>query len=78
MSLNLRLKIQLSILFVVFTSFMVIGYLTSRYLSDRIKEKARVEISDYAQLIQNELAQFNWNNNKDTIAWEGKKLRQTW
>jgi two-component system nitrogen regulation sensor histidine kinase NtrY len=75
LSLNLRLKIQLSILFVVFTSFMVIGYLTSRYLSDRIKEKARVEISDYAQLIQNELAQFNWNNNKDTIAWEGKKIK---
>ncbi len=55
LSLNLRLKIQLSILFVVFTSFMVIGYLTTRYLSERIREKSRAEISNYATQIQTEL-----------------------
>ncbi len=67
LSLNLKLKIQLSILFVVFMSFIVIGYLTTRYLSNRIKEKARIEISDYAQLIQNELAPYFVNKADDSM-----------
>lgn len=58
LSLNLRLKIQLSILFVVLISFVVIGYLTSRYLNERIKENARTDISDIAQQIQNKLGEY--------------------
>jgi signal transduction histidine kinase len=67
LSLNLRLKIQLSILFVVFTSFIAIAYLTTRFLSERIKEKSRAEISDYAQLIQGELAQYFAQNLDDSL-----------
>ncbi|MCC7029836.1 MAG: GHKL domain-containing protein [Chitinophagaceae bacterium] len=67
LSLNLRLKIQLSILFVVFTSFIAIAYLTTRFLSERIKEKSRVEISDYAQLIQGELSEYFARNLDDSL-----------
>ncbi len=63
LSLNLRLRIHFAILVVVFLSFIAVGYYTSYYLIDRVKEKSRIEINNYSQSLQTEMSNyFNKNN----------------
>ena len=56
LSLNLRLRIQASILLIMLLTFLVIGVFTSKYMSDRVKEKSIIEISNNSQIIENEIA----------------------
>jgi two-component system nitrogen regulation sensor histidine kinase NtrY len=55
MSLNLRLRIQLSILIVELLSFIVIGYSTSYFLMNQVNDKNKQSIHQASYLIQDEL-----------------------
>ena len=55
LSINLRLRIHFAILLVVFISFVAVGYFTSVYLINRVKEKSITEISNLSQNIQHDI-----------------------
>lgn len=55
LSLNLRLRIQSSILLVVLLSFSAVGYFTYDYLIKRVKNKSTAEISTYGMSLMNKI-----------------------
>lgn len=52
LSLNLRLRIQLSIMMVEIASFVIIGYFTSVYLMRKVNEKMGSDLHNYSYKIQ--------------------------
>lgn len=75
LSLNLRLRVHVSILIVVFLSFIAVGYSTSYYLSSRTKDKLKTDVSNFGQLIQKELNFYIEKNNIQSLP-EFKELLQ--
>lgn len=75
LSLNLRLRVHVAILIVVFLSFIAVGYSTSYYLKSRTKDKLKSEISNYGQLIQKEL-NYYMKENQIMLLPEFKDLLQ--
>lgn len=54
LGLNLRLRIQLSIMMVEIASFIIIGYFTSVYLMQKVNEKMGSDLHNYSYKIQHD------------------------
>jgi signal transduction histidine kinase len=60
LSINLRLRIQFSILLVELCSFIVIGYSTSYFLVNRVNNKMQSDLSQYRFSLQQEVNTGNY------------------
>ncbi|HNF72358.1 MAG TPA: histidine kinase dimerization/phospho-acceptor domain-containing protein, partial [Chitinophagaceae bacterium] len=58
LSLNLRLRIHFSILIVELFSFAIIGYISTQFLSGKVNERMKLELSTNTFQIQKEISQW--------------------
>jgi two-component system nitrogen regulation sensor histidine kinase NtrY len=63
LNVNLRLRVHVAILSVVLCAFIAVGISTSFYLSNRVRDKLKTEISNNGEMIQQQLDDFIAENN---------------
>lgn len=76
LSLNLRLRIHVAILLVVFFSFVAVGIFTSFYLNNDVSERLRTEISNAGLQMQNRISDYLIKNKIDQLRADSNSQRQ--